>query len=187
MHPQLAKALNNRNERWRPLPLWLLPHSLPTARDPAHILEVVAALQPEASPRYAPLGTLTYCNIFLWDFTCAMGAEVPHWVDAADAPAQPGRLARETRANELVRAMRRPEGAWGYTRVDRATAAAHASAGRPVVAGWVNELGPGHVGVVLPGNTADQLRIAQAGARCARDMSMAEGFGQRPVQFFSHP
>ena len=33
------------------------------------------------NPRYQPSTNATYCNIFAWDVTRAMNAEIPHWYD----------------------------------------------------------------------------------------------------------
>ena len=42
------------------------------------------------NPRYARRNGNTYCNIFVWDATRAMGAEIPHWVDQQGRPAEVG-------------------------------------------------------------------------------------------------
>lgn len=35
----------------------------------------------ETNPRYRPRNNNTYCNIFVWDVSSAMGAEIPHWIN----------------------------------------------------------------------------------------------------------
>ena len=37
----------------------------------------------ETNPRYLQRNGNTYCNIFVWDATKAMGAEIPHWVNSS--------------------------------------------------------------------------------------------------------
>jgi LysM repeat protein len=41
------------------------------------------------NPRYKPGNGNTYCNIFVWDVSRAMGAEVAHWIDNQGNIAQP--------------------------------------------------------------------------------------------------
>lgn len=56
------------------------------------------------NPRYTPRGGNTSCNIFVWDATRAMGAEIPHWVDDAGNPIGVGKgreLTHEQRAGLL--------------------------------------------------------------------------------------
>lgn len=168
--PQLVAALANASEQWRPLPLWSVAPRMPW---PGRIPEAVALLAPESSPRYQPQLGVTACNIFLWDVTTVLGAEVPHWV---------GR--KETRANDLVEAMTEPGGRWGYAETSPDAAQRAANAGRPVVVGWRNDAGPGHVALLLPGHAVGAMRVAQAGRVCASSMALVEAFGLRPVHFF---
>lgn len=186
---QFLSDLQNKHRRY--LPLRSVPLvSAPGARSPMRTLAVIEQFRVSAAARYAPAprvdtpGTDTFCNIFLWDFTAAMGAEIPHWVDARGEPAAPGNGNRETRANELVDRLQK--GAWGWRPCSQESAHAQATLGLPVVAGWKNGLGgPGHVAVVMPVEGA--LRLAQAGAVCGERMTLVQCFGTRRVLFWWHP
>ena len=63
-----------------------------TNRSVALYNNVINQFAVQYNPRYTQVyvnGTLTktYCNIFVWDVTSAMGAPIPHWVDAKGLPA----------------------------------------------------------------------------------------------------
>ena len=53
-------------------------------RSPALLDRLIEQFDVENSARYTPHkhGGDTYCNIFVWDVTSALGAEIPHYVDA---------------------------------------------------------------------------------------------------------
>src|SRR5579864_7441499 len=62
-------------------------------RSPAAYVDVIAQFEVELNPRYRPREGKTYCNIFAWDVTSAMDAEIPHWTTPdgrAAGPGQPG-------------------------------------------------------------------------------------------------
>lgn len=53
-------------------------------------LEVVDSFDVENTSRYQQYNGNTYCNIYVWDVTSAMGCEIPHWVDASGVPTEVG-------------------------------------------------------------------------------------------------
>jgi hypothetical protein len=179
-------------EAWLDRPPWLpvdAPvRSTPAARSPARLLEVVAQFSVETTPRYRPVSTprgpTTWCNIFVWDATRALGAEIPHCVDEAGCSVPVGE-GRELTANRTLRWLETHGPATGWREVDAVGAVAAARAGSPAVAIWHNPFGPGHVALVVPSDEAD-IHIAQAGAACFSRRPLAHGFGDRPARFFAH-
>ena len=139
------------------------------------------------NPRYARRNGNTYCNIFVWDATRAMGAEIPHWVDQQGRPAEVGaRGAWEMDANDTHRWLENQGRSQGWRKVSAAEAQRMATTGRPVVASWRNPGGIGHIAMVRPGE--GQMQIAQAGARNFNQGSLSRGFGNaaRATEFFVH-
>lgn len=162
-------------EPWKPLVLPL--------RNAAIYAAVIDSLQVESNPRYQPKDGKTFCNIFVWDVTRAMGCEVPHWVGGE-------RRMVEQKANDMVdwldAASRNLASDWQGC--DAVHAQAQANAGCPTIACWKNTNGPGHIAMVRP-NTglAKGPIIAQAGTRNFSSGTLELGFGARPVEFFWHP
>ncbi len=177
---------------WLDRPPWMpvdAPvRSTPAARSPARLLEVVAQFDVETTPRYRPVstprGSTTWCNIFVWDATRALGAEIPHCVDEAGRPVPVGQ-GRELTANRTLRWLEAHGAADGWREADAAGAVEAARAGSPAVAIWHNPFGPGHVALVVPCED-DGVHIAQAGAACFSRRPLAHGFGDRPARFFVH-
>ncbi len=146
-------------------------HGAPGQRDAATYDQVIDQFGVETNPRYTPRdsdgnGTRdTFCNIFMWDVTSAMGAEIPHWVDAQNNPAKPGHGNRELNANAAVGWLSSYGSKHGWREVSQDTAQAQANKGHPTVVVWKNTGGIGHVAVVRPGQVTDKgATIAQAGA-----------------------
>ncbi len=112
----------------------------------------------------------TYCNIFVWDVTSAMGAQIPHYYDAGTG--QPltsqDEGAREMTANGIYNWLHEFGDEYGWYEVSSEEAQGLANSGRPVVTVLYNESGHGHVQVVCPSKFGiyDEKRgvtIAQAG------------------------
>ncbi|MBI5549324.1 MAG: hypothetical protein HY901_36020 [Deltaproteobacteria bacterium] len=130
----------------------------------------------------------TYCNVFVWDATRALGCEVPHWVTNAEGKRV------ETSALGVIHWLRSFGPAQGWYRVSREDAMAGANGGWPVVACWENaertrdgRLKPSHVAMLLPPN-GTECRIAQAGAENLFDVPIARGVGRgREIEFWAHP
>ena len=124
----------------------------------------------------------TYCNIFVWDATRAMGAEIPHWVDKKGRPVPQGK-GRELSANGAIRWLEKhgPRAGWHAVSADEAQALA--SQGKPVVATYKNPSGIGHIAMVRPGKGP---AIAQAGAKNFNKGTVKDGFGNRRVVYYAH-
>jgi len=156
----------------------------PHERSPDALRAVLAQFDVEANPRYRVRDTSgdgvedTFCNIFVWDATRALGCELDHYDENG----------RERSANGLALWLETCGPYQDWLQVDASTAGACAARGRPVVAVWRNPgKGPGHVAVLLPPHGA-QLRIAQAGRSNLFDVPIVRGFGRllAAVKFYAH-
>ncbi|MFA5943205.1 MAG: hypothetical protein WC876_01925 [Candidatus Thermoplasmatota archaeon] len=151
-------------------------------RSPEHLQAVVAQFSVETSARYSARDGNTYCNIFAWDVTSAMGAEVPHWVNGAGVPSAPGHGV-ELSANALMDWLRSDAALErGWRMALEADAECAANLGNPALVLYRNPHGHGHCAVLLGDG-----RIAQAGQRCFSRGDLAVGFGGLPVSYFVHP
>jgi peptidoglycan hydrolase-like protein with peptidoglycan-binding domain len=166
-----------------------LPTSPPVKGDPAARSaqlydQVINQFAVGVNPRYAQRGGNTYCNIFLWDVTRAMGVEIPHWVDGAGNP-QPPFSGRELDANDTHRWLNQHGARFGWRKVDAAEAQVLANAGHPAVASWLNPGGIGHVGVVRPGQVGPNgPALAQAGAKNFNQGSVFDVFPRNGTEFW---
>ena len=137
----------------------------------------------------------TYCNIFAWDVTRAMCAEVPHYIDASGVPALSGQEdARELDANGVNDWLNTYGARYGWRKVTPEEAQEYANMGMPAVTSWKHGNGHGHLQVVSPSRSGAYdpekgVAIAQAGrqlknydyASCAYSpQRMAE------VEYFVH-
>lgn len=127
------------------------------------------------NPRYKIRNNNTYCNIFGWDVTVAMGAELPHWInratnepytyDTSKTYAENAEVARELNANSVADWARDYGPNYGWRPATGQEAQAAANAGKPTIGVWKNTGGIGHVIVVRPNpNNDGEIHIAQAGA-----------------------
>jgi len=140
------------------------------------------------NPRYTPRNGNTYCNIFVWDVTRAMGAEIPHWVQRDGTPARPfDRGARELSANGTVRWLNRHGARYGWRRVTADEAQRNANRGRPTVVVMPRPGGTGHVAIVRPGvNGPRGPAMAQAGARNFNNGNVRDVFRRTQPQYWIH-
>lgn len=146
--------------------------NLPGDRSPEALRDVIDQFSVESSARYQPRNGSTYCNIFLWDVTSALGCEIPHYVDSATGaprsyPDVSG--AWEMNANATHDWLLNAGQEYGWREISEAEAQALANAGQPVVSAWKNTSGgSGHVQIVCPSEDGgyDATRgptVAQAG------------------------
>ena len=178
-------SLNRLNYNHPPLT------NTPGERDPAIYSQLINQFAVGNNPRYLPGDGNTYCNIFAWDVSRAMGAEIPHWVDDAGNIAAPGAPhAHEININGGVNWMR-SQGVtkFGFHSATPEEAQDAANQGKLAVVMWKNTgSGHGHVAVVRPGTlTAGGPEIAQAGRHNFNDGHVSNGFGQLgPLEYFWH-
>lgn len=165
----------------------------PGQRSPVALDAVIRQFRVAQNPRYAPNRQgqgETYCNIFLWDVTRALGCEVPHWVTEDGAPALAGQ-GRELDANGVILWLANKGSVHGWRVSGQAEAVAAAQVGLPAAVGWYADAPPaiGHV-AVLRAAQPDSYRgaaIAQAGGRNFDDGFLLDGFGgRRPLQWWVH-
>jgi hypothetical protein len=137
------------------------------------------------APRYQRTRDgLTWCNIFAWDVTSAMGAEIPHWVTQAGSRAEPHEPgSRAILINEGVDLLRSGINGWRKL-VDQREATFLADGGHPAVVAWQAPIGPhhGHIAMWMPGGL-----ISQAGRENLWMMPVTRGFGfLRNLEWFAH-
>lgn len=160
-------------------------------RSPARYEAVIDQFAVEKNPRYRRNQQgkgETYCNIFVWDVTRAMGAEIPHWVDQENSPTVLGK-GIELDANGAIQWLQTQE---SWKRVDPKRAQNLANQGFPVMATWLNPGGVGHIAVVRPGqySSNEGPAIAQAGGTNFNHGTVALGFKSLPdnqeVAYYYH-
>lgn len=136
---------------------------------------VIDQFDVESNKRYAadPNGA-TKCNIFAWDVTRAMAAEIPHW-----------RFKDELNANAIFDWLSGEGTDYGWHWCTDSIARQRALEGFPTVVAWKNPVGVGHIAVVIPSKEPG-VRIAQAGGANFADRSVVAGFGSRIVRYFTH-
>ena len=161
----------------------------PADRSASTYTQVINQFAVGNNPRYA-VGHQgrgeSYCNIFLWDVTSAMGAEIPHYVNGSGDRVHRGE-GYELDANGTVDWLHRRGGDYGWHLASAQEAQQTANSGHPAVAVWKNPGGTGHVAVVRPGQIdANGPEIAQAGATNTNDTHVRNTFGNRPVEYWIH-
>lgn len=132
--------------------------------------DVIDWLDPLHRPRYQPRGGNTYCNIFAWDWSRAMGCEIPHVVDG-----------REQTINASIDWLRAagPSAGWFP-----GCGVAAGGTLEPTVVTWRNPEGHGHIAVVrAAGSSRWEYRYAQAGTSCYADAALGACFGKPKWQF----
>ncbi len=133
---------------------------------------VINQFNVETNPRYCLEQGGTYCNIFVWDVTSAMGAEIPHYFNAATGePMERGDAgASQMNANRMYSWLHEHGEEYGWYEVTPEEAQNMANEGHPVVTALYNSSGHGHVQVVCPSkdgeyNAQKGVTVAQAGRR----------------------
>jgi hypothetical protein len=161
----------------------------PDARSPAAYDAVIEQFGVERNPRYRPHDGLTFCNIFVSDVTRAMGAAIPHRVDAAGDPEDNGRELTCGGMVEWLHTVGRTRFGWRQVGSGEEARAA-ANQGRPAVVitppGVTHD--EEHTAIIRPGNvnSAQGPEMAQAGRRCLERIRLSAIFGSRPVEFWVH-
>lgn len=184
-------------DAWKPYPLVFTCDAASRSRE--NLLKAVAQFDVEHNPRYTPRAVdatghqYTFCNIFLWDVTRALLAEIPHWVDGVTkAPTTVGaKGAVELSANGVAQWLDTKARAFsGWTEVlNPRVARAHAYAGGPACVAWWNHTGIGHVAVVMPSPDSDVgvTYIAQSGGTNFEYGPLTKGFGRIQPKYYIAP
>lgn len=138
----------------------------------------------------------TYCNIFTWDVTRAMGAEVPHFIETSTGRpvTSGGEGITELDANGVNDWLNKYGQSYGWTKVSAEEAQYYANNGMPAITSWKNSSGHGHLQVVSPSqdgsyNAARGVTIAQAGRQLKNYDYMDTVYGANSlanVEYFAH-
>lgn len=173
-------------------PTWAQLTNGSNARSAEVYRKVVEQFGVETNPRYTSRDGKTYCNIFVWDVTRAMGCEIPHWeVAYKQVGSEVLAVGVERNANDVCDWLEKYGAACGWTKCKATEVNYLAEQGKPVVACYKSPArGIGHVAMVIPDvNTSlpgMQPIIAQAGAVNFYGFPMSRGFGNLPVTFWYH-
>lgn len=151
----------------------------PDARRAQEYVDICAQFDVVHAWRYQPRSKTTFCNIYVWDCTRALGCEIPHWYEPKTGAATAVGNGKEMTANAMYDWL--DEGQGGWRGVEDRVAVELAGMGFPVVAAWKNPEGIGHVAMVFGGGL-----IAQAGARNLWLAPLPQGFGKQKPSFFTH-
>lgn len=142
------------------------------SRSPSAYNRVVQQFNVETNSRYTPYKNgSTYCNIYVWDVTTAMGAQIPHRVDANGDVAKPGASGvKYMNANSMYDWLGNKGKEYGWKEVSAEEAQRYANMGCPAVASWKNPRGHGHIQMVVPSkdgsyNPSKGVAISQAGSK----------------------
>jgi hypothetical protein len=170
-------------EPWRPIEIETSEINRASVRSPLALLLAVAPLGVTGHPRYQSRfdpktgKRSTYCNIFLWDATRLLHAEIPHYSEG-----------RELTARGMIDWLQGVGPSQGWRSCDGARAREHAGFGCPAAVVWRNpKVGSSHVALLLPSPAAGPQLIAQAGSVCLFGAPLARGFGNAaPLEYFAH-
>lgn len=160
---------------------------------------VIDQFNVELNPRYQPnqrgYGD-TYCNIFCWDVTSAMGAEVPYLTDrdTGEPLSEETGNAKRMNANSMCEWLNTYGSRYGWYEVTAEQAQALANQGKPVVTAKSNPTGHGHMQIVSPSEDGlyDPERgvaLAQAGGKLRNYTYMRNLYSasyEAQVQYFAH-
>lgn len=198
---------------WLPKDQWFPAHppilNGPESRSAANQELVICQFGVATHPRYQPIppqpavpatatapaipakGWTTYCNIFVWDYTSAMQAAIPHYVNKVTRdPSVWGKDSDELDANEVYEWLRDHGSRFGWMKAIEAEARKAAILGKPVVSTWKNPTGrSGHIQAIKAprrGDLVDATYAAQAGITCFEHALMAKGFDKIKPDFYVH-
>ncbi|HBU13051.1 MAG TPA: hypothetical protein DEB31_10140 [Clostridiales bacterium] len=173
--------------------------NLPGQRSAATYRAVLNQFDVENNPRYAVNQKGegdTYCNIYVWDATRAMGAEIPHYIDnTTGAPkSSGGAYISELTANEVNTWLNTHGEAHGWRKVSAEEAQYYANQGMPAVTSWKNPSGHGHLQMVSPStdgqyNAGRGVAVAQAGRQLKNYDYIDTVYGSNTlskVEYFVH-
>jgi len=161
---------------------------------------VIAQFSVETSRRYAvnKKGTGdTYCNIFVWDVTSAMGAQIPYYYDpktGAPMTYPDVKGAMYMSANRMYNWLHQHGARYGWHEVSAEQAQMLANQGKPVVASLKRTGMSGHVQMVCPSKDGvyDPKRgvtIAQAGRNLTSYRAITSIYSKSSlgrVKYFAH-
>ena len=141
----------------------------PTKRSPQQIIQVIEYFNVEDSDnnRYWPQPDETYCNIWATDVMRCLRAPLTHWVITNEKGKE---KRKELDANATFDWLSNPSNGW--RKVSASEAVNSSKNGIPTLLCWKKPGGIGHIAVVLPKGSTDNVRIAQAGRKNSKDMPL---------------
>lgn len=199
----VAKAVQEQNSGGIPSNSWIVANpaltNLTGTRNAALYSAIINQFNVEDNERYRVnkqgIGD-TYCNIYTWDITRAMGAEIPHFIEEATGKpvTSGGEGIKEMTANDINDWLHTYGEQYGWTQVTAQEAQEYANQGSPAITSWKNPDGHGHLQVVCPSRdgTYNQERgvtISQAGRYLKQYDYIDSVYGEnglRSVEYFVH-
>lgn len=202
----IVSPLRNLISGGRSEPVSIAIASDSSSRSPALLNAVLDQFYVETAKRYQPTFISTYCNIFAWDATRAMNAEIPHWINRktkasyaynpALSYAENAEIAYEANVNLLYDWMERNAESIGYREVSEQEAKMAANRGQPAVAIWKNpkEKSSGHIVILRPYDTnregdPELIYVAQAGRKTSNYIAIEKVFNSNmrtSLKFYTH-
>ncbi len=137
----------------------------------------------EKDPRYAPGDGKTWCNIFTWDWSCAMGARIPHWITSPTTGAE-----IELNANALTFWLSAAGFDQGWREVrSSGSVLAEVNNGNVCVATFHNPAGHGHITPIVP--DPKEIMVCNVGAKNFQRGPIAKAYGRHMpnVRYWVHP
>lgn len=171
--PDLYEGIIDMNrfpaQQWRPIDPIITSDE--TDRSAENYNAVIDQLWVEKNQRYADKANVTWCNIFMWDVTKAMGAEIPYYVNNITGEAEQYRqgifeVAHQQSAKDYFYWLRKHGADYGWRKVSAAEGQSAANRGRPAVVLYRS----GHCQVIRPfredgsHNSGRDICYAQAGS-----------------------
>jgi hypothetical protein len=160
----------------------------PGERSPLAYQEVLNSFDVENTTRYQELNGESYCNIFVWDATCAMGAEIPHYIDPkTGVPKEKFETGDQYQsANDMYHWLDKHGTEYGWNNITAEEAIIRANAGYPTVAvnkGTVH----GHIAMVVPQKDGDTaVMTAQAGIKNYNYGGLSSNLKKEGVRYYTH-
>ncbi|MDR1064870.1 MAG: hypothetical protein LBL25_00695 [Oscillospiraceae bacterium] len=162
-------------------------------RSPENYNKLVRQFDVTAASRYAPgRNGHTYCNIFVWDVTRALGCEIPHYISSSGAPMEYPNTAGASELNALSmgRWLASSGKSYGWTEATPEQAQLHANLGKPAVA---VSSAVSHISMVVPSAVEYDPRrgvtVAQAGSYVTNYSYLGNIYsnsGLKSVRYFVH-
>lgn len=153
------------------------------------IVDAVNRVNPDVN--YRTDGRWTYCNWFAADVLKLLGVNVPRVNSTAswnyyNSPVFGSQQKPWLAENLYTYFSAGGDGKW--REVNGADAVNKTNQGRVVVASIGIPPGGsnGHIAIVVPGGSGSNIRVAQAGLRNGKNLSVQEGFGNRTPRYFEY-
>ncbi|WDV47119.1 peptidoglycan-binding domain-containing protein [Clostridiaceae bacterium M8S5] len=160
----------------------------------------------EMNERYLQNNNKSYCNIYVWDVTKAMSAEIPHWIYRSNdsiykyntqiSYSENAKIAHELSANSVYKWMKKHHKEIGYKRVNALNAQQSANKGNPTITMWYSKFGgSGHMQIVRPlpynesYNPSKGVYISQAGSKNYRAIYLRNEYSkkyQNELIYYTH-